>query len=109
MNESMPPAAVMNGIVSLLAAVPLGAVMLSPRVAEGLVCKLGLALMVFGLLATAALTLLPVPHAFVEEMWLGLWNAGRLTRGGLLMVCVGYWIKHRARRHPCLRTSDWVA
>lgn len=108
MNDAMPPAAALNGIVCLLAAVPLGIVMLSPRVVEGLICKIGLALLILGLLATAALTLLPVPHNFEEQMWIGLWNAGLLTRGGLLLICVGYWWRRCARGHPCLRASDWM-
>lgn len=95
----------LNALSSLVAAVALTLFVLSPRVQEGLVVKLGLGLMTFGLAATSVLILLhPETDA---SLWEGLWNAGLLTRVGLVIVVAGYWLKTRRVRHACRRKSDW--
>lgn len=92
---------VMAGVLSLFAAAGLGYVVLTDRIHEGIIIKLGLILMVIGLLAAAALTLRGI------ESLRGLFHAGIALRGGLCIVIVGYWFKRQRVRHPCLRMEDW--
>lgn len=101
----MPISYYLNALTSLFAAVALTAFVLFPKVQEGVVIKLGLGLMTFGLAATSVLILL---HPGTDlSLWEGLWNAGLLTRVGLVVVVVGYWLKTRRVRHACRRKADW--
>ncbi len=91
-----------NGWASLACAAGLAYVVLSRKVDEGLVVKVGLVIMILGLLATAALTL------GSAESWRGLWNAGFCTRAGLLVVIVGIALRARHPKHPRRRATDFA-
>lgn len=91
-----------NGAVSLVCALGLSWVVLSRRVNEGLVVKLGLVAMIFGLVATAMLTFGDI------EINRGMRNAGFLTRCGLLVAVVGMLLRARSRRGPRRRASDFA-
>jgi len=91
-----------NGAVALLCTIGLSWVVLSRRVNEGLVVKLGLVAMAIGLGVTALITFGDI------EIQRGLRNAGFFTRCGLLVVIVGVLCRARARRHPRRRASDFV-
>lgn len=91
-----------NGAVSLVCAIGLLWVVLSSRVQEGLVIKLGLWAMVFGLGVTAVLTFTDV------EINRGLRNAGFCTRVGLLITILGLLCRARCSRGPRRRASDFM-
>lgn len=74
----------LNGITSLMCASLIAVVVLCSHVQEGPVIKLGLILMVIGLLASGVILLKGFDTAH------GLWNAALLTRLGLLIVLLGY-------------------
>ena len=78
-----------NGLVSLLAAAMLTGLILNPRINEGLIDKLGLMGMVWGLIGTAYLTLSGSANFGAT------WNAGLLLRVGLCVVCIGMWWRAR--------------
>lgn len=85
------PMQLANGLVSLLAAAMLAGLILNPRINEGLVVKIGLLGMTWGLIGTACLTL------SASQNWEAVWNAGLVLRIGLCVVCVGMWW----RAHKC--------
>lgn len=91
-----------NGWLSLACAAGLSCVVLNRRIAEGLVVKVGLVLMILGLAFTGAMVLADL------EIMRGMRNAGFTTRLGLLIVIVGYAFKVRRRQHPQRRSSDWI-
>lgn len=97
---------VFNGAASLLAAVALSHVVLSPHWQEGLIAKVGLIFMIFSLLATAALTLLITGGQPPD--WESLWNAGTGLRMGMVLVVLGYYLRRRKTGYPLRRYSDWV-
>lgn len=74
----------LSGVTSLLCAALIGLVVLSHRVREGPVIKLGLILMVMGLLASGVIALKGFDTAH------GMLNAGLLMRCGLLVALLGY-------------------
>ena len=78
-----------NGLVSLLAAAMLAGLILNPRINEGLIVKIGLLGMMWGLIGTAYLTL------SASDNWEAGWNAGLVLRIGLCVVCVGMWWRAR--------------
>ena len=78
-----------NGLVSLLAAAMLAGLILNPRINEGLIVKVGLLGMMWGLIGTAYLTL------SASDNWEAVWNAGLVLRIGLCVVCVGMWWRAR--------------
>ena len=78
-----------NGIVSVIGAAAIAGVVLNPRIREGLVCKIGFILMIFGLLGNAAITLTEPGMVSKEAAWLALWNAGFVLRVGIVVVCLG--------------------
>lgn len=81
----------LNGWMSVLAALGLTFVVLHPRIHEGLGIKFGLITMIFSLWASAAIAFndLPIAAAF---------NAGLSLRAGIVIVCAGYWFKYRKAR-----------
>ncbi len=79
----------LNWICSLIAAAALSWLVLSPRIDEGIGVKVGVVLMIFGLLGNAAVTLTGA------SVWHATWNAGLLLRGGIVVVCVALWWRHR--------------
>ena len=83
------PMQIANGLVSLIAAALLAGLILNPRINEGLIVKLGLIAMTWGLIGTAYLTL------SASHNWGAVWNAGLLLRIGLCVVCVGMWWRAR--------------
>ena len=88
---SIGPMQLANGLVSLLAAAMLAGLILNPRINEGIVVKIGLLGMTWGLIGTAYLTLSE------SDNWDAVWNAGLVLRIGLCVVCVGMWW----RAHKC--------
>ena len=83
------PMQIASGLVSLLAAALLAGLILNPRINEGLIVKLGLIAMTWGLIGTAYLTL------SASHNWDAVWNAGLLLRVGLCVVCAGMWWRAR--------------
>jgi len=77
-----------NGIMSVVAAAFIAGVVLNPLVHEGIVIKMGLVLMIFGLLGTAAISLSESGN------WAAAWNAGLVLRCGIVIVCAGVWWRH---------------
>ena len=86
---SIGPMQLANGLVSLLAAAMLAGLILNPRINEGVVVKIGLLGMTWGLIGTAYLTLSE------SQNWEAVWNAGLVLRIGLCVVCVGMWWRAR--------------
>lgn len=86
---SIGPMQLANGLVSLLAAAMLAGLILNPRINEGIVVKIGLLGMTWGLIGTAYLTLSE------SQNWEAVWNAGLVLRIGLCVVCVGMWWRAR--------------
>lgn len=82
---SIGPMQLANGLVSLLAAAMLAGLILNPRINEGIVVKIGLLGMTWGLIGTAYLTL------SASQNWEAVWNAGLVLRIGLCIVCAGMW------------------
>lgn len=72
-----------NGVVSLVTAVALTAVILSRRVHEGILTKLGLIIVALSLFASALVSL------FGDKPLPGLVNSAFALRVGLLIVCAG--------------------
>lgn len=92
---------VINGIVALVVAAVLGILVLRPSIHEGVIIKLGMLLMILGLLATAA-------HSFVDsENWRALWNASFVLRLGLLIVAGGFVLRRRKLGSWEAAMSDW--
>lgn len=83
------PLQIANGLVSLLAAAMIAGLILNPRINEGLIVKIGLLGMTWGLIGTAYLTL------SASENWEAVWNAGLVLRIGLVVTCVGMWWRAR--------------
>lgn len=83
------PMQLANGLVSLLAAALLSGLILNPRISEGVIVKVGLLGMTWGLIGTAYLTL------SASQNWGTLWNAGLVLRIGLCIVCLGMWWRAR--------------
>ena len=86
---SIGPMQLANGLVSLLAAAMLAGLILNPRINEGIVVKIGLLGMTWGLIGTAYLTLSE------SDNWDAVWNAGLVLRIGLCIVCLGMWWRAR--------------
>lgn len=86
---SIGPMQLANGLVSLLAAAMLAGLILNPRINEGLIVKIGLLGMMWGLIGTAYLTL------SASHNWDAVWNAGLVLRIGLCIVCLGMWWRAR--------------
>ena len=78
-----------NGLVSIVAAALLTGLVLNPSIKEGVTVKMGLMLMIWGLIGTAYLTL------SASENWDAVWNAGLVLRVGLCIVCLGMWWRAR--------------
>lgn len=79
------PMQVANGLVSLLAASLLTGLVLNPSIREGVVVKVGLMAMIWGLIGTAYLTL------SASDNLDAVWHAGLVLRVGLCVTCIGMW------------------
>ena len=95
--------ATLNGILSALAAGALTYVVMSPRINEGGVTKLGMVAMILSLIVSAAFSF---PAIFGEVDPATAYNAALVLRGGIVVVCVGYWLKFKRRKRDGLPT-DW--
>lgn len=102
----MRPEHYLNAMLSLFLAASLSYIVFAEHIKEGLVVKLGLIFMISGLTATSILTLVPRDE-YDWSYWQGLWNAGLMTRLGLAIIVLGYWLRRYSRGHPCLRSTDW--
>lgn len=78
-----------NGVLSMLGAACIAGLILNPRISEGLIVKIGLMAMVWGLIGNAYLTLSGSPN------WAAVWNAGFVLRVGIVVVCAGMWWRAR--------------
>lgn len=87
--EALTPLHMANGIVSIIAAALITGLILNPHINEGLIVKLGLMAMVWGLIGTAYLTLSE------SSNWGAVWNAGLVLRSGICVVCIGMWWRAR--------------
>jgi hypothetical protein len=91
-----------TGIAALAAASGLSYIVLSERIDEGFVIKVGLVTMIAGLLMTGYFTLAGL------ETFRGLWISSMLTKVGLCVAIVGYWFKRRKACHNLFRSTDWL-
>jgi hypothetical protein len=93
-----------SGVVSLACAAFLSWIVLHPRINEGVLVKAGLITMITSLLVTGALTL------GESYAWSAYWRAGFLLRLGLLLVCVGVFVRVSGccGGMPRRRMSDWL-
>ena len=82
---------VVNTVLSLLAALGLGYVVLHPRIYEGTMIKAGLIVMIISLLGSAAAPLGDNPLSTAT-------NAGLSLRLGIVIVGLGYFLKYRRHR-----------
>lgn len=89
-----------NGLVSIMTALVLAWIVLSPRIHEGLWIKAGMITMIFSLLATAYHTL------GVSRDYEAIWSAGLSLRTGLLFVCIGL-VMRRTRSKSWDSTFDF--
>jgi len=85
----------LNGLTSFLCAVILAGVVLSPRVKDGVIIKVGLIAMIGSFLITAMLTFEN------SRNWDAYAMANLINRGGLLVSGLGVWM----RLHKFLRRS----
>lgn len=91
---------ILNGLVSLTCAAVLSWLVLSPGIHEGPVIKVGLIVMIFSLLATAA-------HILGNtQNWLALSSAGLTLRLGLLTVIAGICWRKRLKG-TWTSATDW--
>ena len=95
--------ATLNGILSVLAAGALTYVVMSPRINEGGVTKLGMVAMILSLIVSGAYSF---PALFGEVEPATAYNAALVLRGGIVVVCIGYWLKFKRRKRDGLPT-DW--
>lgn len=79
----MDPWHIASGVVCIIAGLVLSAIVLHPRINEGLIVKAGLIAMILSLFATAALTF----SGSID--WPGYWRAAFTLRAGLAVACVG--------------------
>jgi hypothetical protein len=91
-----------TGFASLAASAGLSYIVLSQKIDEGFVIKVGLVTMIAGLLMTAYFTLAGL------ETFRGLWISSMLTKVGLCVAIVGYWFKRRRACHNLFRSTDWL-
>lgn len=80
---------VLSGVLSILAAIGLSYVVLHPSIHEGLAIKGGMIVMIWSLLASAAVSFHEEPSTTAA------FNVGMGLRLGILIVCIGYAIKYR--------------
>ena len=85
----------LHGSIALLCALALSWVALHPAIDEGVISKVGLLVMIFALLATAALSFTDPDNGVM------LWRASFTTNIGLLIACAGTLI--RAQREAVSR------
>lgn len=81
----------------LISTALLGAI-LSPRVHDGVVIKIGLICMVIGF-STLSLRLLEGIEALARPLM--------LVNAGIAVVIIGYLLRKVRARHPVRRVSDW--
>lgn len=91
--------AILNGVLSLAAAGALSYVVLNPKINEGGVTKLGMVAMIFSLIASAM-------YSFADLSVAAAYNAALVLRAGIVVVCIGYWVKFKRRKRDGLPT-DW--
>jgi len=93
--------AVLNAVVSGLICLLIMALIMHPRVHEGLVAKLGLSSMALGFFGIAAMS------------WTGDWvaipRALAVVHLGLVVVVLGYALRLRRAGHPLRRITDFEA
>lgn len=92
-----------NGIISAIAALVMAAIVMHPRIDEGLLTKLGLITMTFSLFATAYLSLTE------SENLVAYWRAAFWLRAGLLFTVFGVCARHHGWfGGPKRQLNDWM-
>ena len=82
---------VLNGVLSALAAGALSYVVLSSRVDEGPWIKVGLIAMIISLIVSAMYSIADLPLETAK-------NAALVLRGGIVVVCWGYYVKFKRHK-----------
>ena len=82
---------IFNGVLSLVAAGALSYVVLNPKINEGGLTKLGMIAMVLSLIASAM-------YSFGDLSPVAAYNAALVLRGGIVLVCLGYWVKFKRHK-----------
>lgn len=91
--------AVLNAIVSGLICLLIMALIMHPRVHEGLVAKLGLSCMALGFFGVAVMSW--------TGDWVALPRALVVVHLGLVVVVLGYVLRMRRAGHPLRRVTDF--
>lgn len=87
-----------NGVLSVVAAAALTYVVISPRINEGGWIKVGMVAMIFSLIVSAMYSFWSLPIATA-------YNASMVLRGGIVVVCLGYYLKFKRRNRDGLPTD----
>jgi hypothetical protein len=87
-----------NGFLSIAAAAALSFVVLSSRVDEGAWIKLGLIAMIFSLIVSAL-------YSFFDLPLKTAYNAAFVLRGGIVVVCIGYYMKFKRHKRDGVPTD----
>jgi hypothetical protein len=99
MNDAI---AIINALSSGIIAIALIAAVLSTRVRDGLIIKVGLCSMALGFVVIA-LHMLKIAGADVQ----GLARAMLLINSGITVVIIGYLFRTRNSGHALRRITDW--
>lgn len=94
----------LNGLMCAVFVMLLLAAIVSPRVRDGVIIKVGMIFMSGGFLALAG-------HAFDMASPVRMLDLGRallLTNTGAMVVCLGWLRRKRSAGHKVRRSSDWM-
>lgn len=94
-----------NGAACALISMALIGAILSPRVHDGIVVKIGLISMATGFVAIA----LRLFEGINADEVVGLERALLLVNSGLAVVIIGYIMRKARAHHPVRRIEDWVS
>jgi len=83
--------AILNGVLSVAAAGTLTYVVMSPRIDEGGLIKVGLMAMILSLIVSAM-------YSFSDLPFMAAYNAALVLRGGIVVVCLGYYLKFKRHK-----------
>lgn len=89
-----------NAIVTGLIALALVWAVMSPKIEDGLVIKLGLASMALGFMGVSVMSWL--------DQWWTMPQALAAIHIGLILCGVGYWYRSKRAHKPLRRATDWA-
>ncbi len=92
---------ILNGVSSAVIAIALIVAVLSERVLDGLVIKVGLCSMALGFVVVSL-------HMLSDVDLQGLERAMLLINSGLAVVIIGYLLRYRSVGHALRRVTDWA-